>query len=92
MLLIAVSCSQIRGKILAETKGCKFLLLSLREGFGVRFRQVVRGLGRVFGEGVKSARGETAIHLAAATTLETCLEHPFTQPIANKRLHSKQQK
>ena len=28
----------------------------------------------------------------APTTLETCLEHPFTQPIANKLLHSKQQK
>ena len=31
-------------------------------------------------------------YLAAATTLETCLEHPFTQPIADKLLHSKQQK
>ena len=28
-------------------------------------------------------RGETAI-LAAATTLETCLERPFTRTIANK--------
>ena len=31
-------------------------------------------------------------YLAAVTTLETCLEHPFTQPIADKRLHLKQQK
>ena len=31
-------------------------------------------------------------YLAAATTLEACLEHPFTQPIANKLLHLKQQK
>ena len=30
-------------------------------------------------------------YLAAATTLETCLEHPFTQPFANKLLHSNQQ-
>ena len=38
---------------------------------------------RVFGEGVKSARGATAI-LAAAITLETCLERPFTRTTANK--------
>ena len=31
-------------------------------------------------------------YLAAATTLETCLQHPFTQPIANKLVHPKQQK
>ena len=34
-------------------------------------------------------------YLVAATTLKTCLEHPFTQPIANKLLavlHSKQRK
>ena len=37
-------------------------------------------INRVFGEGVKSARGATAI-LAVGTTLqlETCLERPFTQ-------------
>ena len=43
-------------------------------------------LSRVFGEGVRLQ------YPAAATTLETCLEPPFTQPIANKLLHSKQQK
>ena len=31
-------------------------------------------------------------YLAAATTLKTCLEHPFTQPIADKLLHLKKQK
>ena len=31
-------------------------------------------------------------YLAAATTLETCLEHLFTQPFANKLLQSKQQR
>ena len=40
---------------------------------------------------VKSA-GVRLQYLAAAITLETCLEHPFTQPVANKLLHSKQQK
>ena len=41
-------------------------------GFGRKFLEG----DLVFGEGVKSARGATAI-LAAATTLETCLEHPI---------------
>ena len=50
-----------------------------------------KDLFRVFGEGVKSASGAIAI-LAAATTLETCLQRPFTRTIANELLHSKQQK
>ena len=37
-------------------------------------------------------QGVTLQYLAVAATLETCLEHPFTQPIANNLLHSKQQK
>ena len=41
----------------------------------------VDSLSWVFGEGVKSARGATAV-LAAAATLETCLERPFTRTIA----------
>ena len=48
-------------------------------------------LVRVYGEGVKSARGAIAI-LEVATTLETCLERPFTRTVANKRSHSKQRK
>ena len=43
-----------------------------------------------FGQGVKSARGATAI-LAAATTPETCLERPFTRTIAKELLQTKQQ-
>ena len=48
-------------------------------------------INQVFGEGVKSARGATAI-LAGTTTLETCLERPFTRAIVNELLHSNQQK
>ena len=44
-----------------------------------------------YGEGVNSARGATAI-LAAAITLVTCLEHPFTRTIANELLHCKERK
>ena len=40
----------------------------------------------MFGEGAKSIRDAAAI-LAAATTLETCLECPFTRAVANKLLH-----
>ena len=43
---------------------------------------VVQIDGRVFGEEVKLARGESAI-LSGATTLATCLEHPFTSAFAN---------
>ena len=45
----------------------------------------------VFGDSVKSARGAIAI-FATATTLQTCLERPFTRAIANEALCSKQQK
>ena len=45
------------------------------------------------GKGVKSARGATqSATLAAATTLETRLNHPFTLAIANELLHSKHRK
>ena len=46
---------------------------------------------QVFGEGV-NRQGVRLQYLAAATTLKTCLEHPFTQPTPNKLLHTKQQK
>ena len=41
----------------------------------------------VFGEGVKSARGATAI-LAVAATFEICLERTFTRAIANELLQT----
>ena len=39
-----------------------------------------------------SRQGVRLQYSTAPTTLETCSEHPFTQPIPNKLLHSKQQK
>ena len=38
----------------------------------------------MFGEGVKSARGASAI-LVAVTTIKRCLERPFTRPIVRTR-------
>ena len=42
-------------------------------------------------EGLDFARGVPATH-AVMTTLEACLEYPFTVTIANERLHSTQVK
>ena len=60
-------------------------------GIGFGFQRPQTGSDSKFGEGVKSARGAIAI-VAAATTRETWLERPLAPTIANRLLHSKQQK
>ena len=61
----------------------RFARIALRIARATKFGCLEKGWNR---------QGVRLQYLAAATTLETCLEHPFTQPIANKLLHSKQQK
>ena len=72
--------------------GCPRILLALPVGFrnGSESRPIGSpNLGCL--EKGWNARGAVAI-LAAVTTLEICLERPFTRMIANERLHLKQLK
>ena len=68
----------MRANCLAEFCVCVYVCAR------VRARKMVNislALHQMFGEGLSSARGATAI-LAAATTLETCWEGPFTRAVA----------
>ena len=59
--LRSVVGSKLRGSFLPGVvfaKGCEFLLVSLGEGFGVRFRWVVGGGLPVGNEGTEEAGGE----------------------------------
>ena len=70
----------LHAKVLSKPSFCRTLLGS---NFGGRLLEQIGCLEKGW-----NAQGVTLQYLAAATTLETCLEHPFTQPKEDKLLHN----